>query len=124
MGRAHAPRVYVSNEESGDISVIDSATDTVIATIPVGKRPRRLSVSPDNKTVYVALSGSPIGGPGVKESDLPPADKALDGIGVVDVSQKKLVRKIDSGSDPENFALSGDGTLLYVSNEDNAKTSV
>ena len=30
--------VCVSNERSGDVSVIDSATNQVIDTIPVGKR--------------------------------------------------------------------------------------
>src|SRR5262245_5315130 len=36
----HGPRVYVSNEDSNNISVIDPATDEVTATIFVGKRPR------------------------------------------------------------------------------------
>jgi DNA-binding beta-propeller fold protein YncE len=35
----------------------------VIATIPVGKRPRGIHVSPDGKTVYVAVSGTPIEAP-------------------------------------------------------------
>ena len=30
------PRAYVSNEKSNDLTVIDTATDTVIATVPVG----------------------------------------------------------------------------------------
>src|SRR5690242_2448045 len=52
-------RVYVTNEASGDISVIDPATQSVIATVKVGKRPRGLKVSPDGTMLYVALSGSP-----------------------------------------------------------------
>ena len=32
----------------------------VVATIPVGKRPRGIHASPDGKTVYVALSGTPV----------------------------------------------------------------
>src|SRR4051812_42200108 len=92
-------RIYVSNERSGDVSVIDPATNRVVATIPVGKRPRGIRVSKDGKTVYVALSGSPIGGPGVKDEDLPPADKKADGIAVVDVATGKFVKKLNSGSD-------------------------
>ena len=60
-------RVYVTNEVSGDMTVIDSATYNVIATVPLGKRPRGIHASPDRKTIYVALSGSPIGGPDVDE---------------------------------------------------------
>src|SRR5437867_12331096 len=55
--------VCVSNEKSGDLTVIDGGSRTVIATIPVGKRPRGILASPDGKTVYVALSGTPISGP-------------------------------------------------------------
>lgn len=117
-------RIYVTNEVSGDLSVIDSVKMETIATIPLGKRPRGIVSSPDGKTIYVALSGSPIGGPGVDESTLPPPDKNADGIGVFDVQQNKLLRLIKSGSDPENFDLSKDGKLLYVSNEDAGGASV
>jgi hypothetical protein len=40
----------------------------------------------------VALSGSPIAPPGVDESTLPPPDKRADGIGVVSVADRKLLR--------------------------------
>ena len=51
--------VYVTNENSGDLTIIDAGKNTAIATIPLGKRPRGISVSPDRKFLYVALSGSP-----------------------------------------------------------------
>jgi YVTN family beta-propeller protein len=117
-------RLYVTNEVSGDMTVIDSATYNVIATVPLGKRPRGIHASPDRKTIYVALSGSPIAGPGVDESTLPPPDKSADGIGVFDVAQNKVVRVIKGGSDPENFDVSKDGTQLYISNEDDSAVSV
>jgi YVTN family beta-propeller protein len=117
-------RLYVTNEVSGDMTIIDSATYSVIATVPLGKRPRGIHASPDRKTIYVALSGSPIAGPDVDESTLPPPDKNADGIGVFDVQQKKVVRVIHGGSDPENFDVSKDGTQLYISNEDDAAVSV
>jgi len=117
-------RVYVTNEVSGDLTVIDSESMNVVSKIPLGKRPRGIHASPDGKTIYVALSGSPIAGPGVDESKLPPADKSADGIGVFDVAQQKLLRVIPSGSDPEEFDLSKDGKLLYVSNEDVGGVSI
>ena len=64
------PRIYVTNERSGDLSVIDGTTLEVVATVPLGKRPRGIHVSPDGKLIYVALSGSPIAGPGVDETPL------------------------------------------------------
>lgn len=119
-----AYRVYVTNEASGDLSVIDPIRHEVVATVKLGKRPRGIHASPDGKTIYVALSGSPMAPPGVDESTLPPPDRSADGIGVFDVDSHKLLRVIPSGSDPEEFDLSKDGRLLFVSNEDAAKASI
>ena len=118
------PRIYVTNEVSGDLSVIDVGTLKVIATVPLGKRPRGIHSSPDHKTLYVALSGTPIAGPDVDESTLPPPDKSADGIGVYDVAQNKMLRIIPGGSDPENFDISKDGKQLYISNEDISAMSI
>ena len=52
---AAEPLVYVSNERSNSVTVIDASSDKVVATIPVGNRPRGIGVSPDGKTIYVAL---------------------------------------------------------------------
>jgi YVTN family beta-propeller protein len=131
-------QVFVSNERSGDVTVINGSDFKVVGTIPVGKRPRGIQSSPDGKTVYVALSGTPIAAPpqldahgnpifrrgGDDDDDNANADKAADGIGVVDVAQKKLTGKISAGSDPEEFSLSKDGSRLYVSNEDVKTASV
>src|SRR5579863_5084668 len=56
-------QIFVSNERSGDVTIIDGADFKVVGTLPVGKRPRGIHVSPDGKRVYVALSGTPIEGP-------------------------------------------------------------
>ena len=121
---SQAPRLYVTNEVSGDLSIIDSASMKSIATVPLGKRPRGIHASPDGKLLYVALSGTPIAGPDVDESTLPPSDHSLDGIGVFDVAQSKVVRTIHGGSDPENFDISKDGKQLYISNEDISAVSI
>ena len=55
---------------------------------------------------------------------LPPPDKKADGIGVFDVTQNKLSKVIKGGSDPEEFSLSKDGNLLYISNEDAGGASI
>jgi YVTN family beta-propeller protein len=112
------PRAYISNETSGDMTIIDLTKLEAVATVPLGKRPRGIHASPDGQTIYVALSGTPPAPPGVDESTLPPPDKSADGIGVWDVKQNKLVRMMQGGSDPENFAVSPDGKTIYVSNED------
>jgi len=111
---------YVTNEGSGELTVIDVASDSVVSSIAVGTRPRGLRVSEDGKTVYVALSGSPRCPPTMpdEECEKLKADKSKDGIGVVDVASRKVTRVLPGGSDPETFDISRDGTRLFVSNED------
>jgi len=117
-------RVYVTNEEAGTLTVINADTQAVITTALLGKRPRGIKVSPDQKSLYIALSGSPTAGPGVDEKTLPPPDRTADGIGEIDVDTYKVKRIIHSGTDPEQIAISNDGARLYVSNEDAAGLSV
>jgi YVTN family beta-propeller protein len=116
-------RLYVSDETGGNVVIVDPQQAAVIARIPVGKRPRGIQISPDHRRAYVALSGSPMAGPNVDESKLPPPDRRYDGIGVIDIAAQRLINTYPSGIDPEAFALSHDGRVLYVSNEDDARMS-
>jgi len=140
VSRAGGYQIFVSNEKSDNVTVINGSDFTVTATIPVGKRPRGLQSSPDGKTVYVALSGTPVKAPpqldakgnpiftsGKKDDDDDDdvaADKAADGVGVIGVAGLKLTTKLKAGSDPEEFALSRDGKHIYISNEDVKTASV
>lgn len=115
--------LWITNEASGDITIVDETTGSVLAHVPVGKRPRGIRFSRDRKLAFVAVSGSPNAPPGTDESTLPPPDHALDGIAVIDVATRAPVRTLKSGTDPETFDLSPDGKALYVANEDAATLS-
>src|SRR5712671_6686442 len=117
-------KVYITNEMSGDFTVIDADRQTVIGTYAIGKRPRGIKVSPDGKSLYVALSGSPNAGPGVDPKTLPPPERNADGIGEIDVVTHKVKRIIRAGNDPEQLDISADGQRLYVANEDAAQVSI
>src|SRR6266404_7230199 len=90
--------VYVTNETSGNLTVIDGATHAVRTTIPLGKRPRGVRAAADGNRLFIALSGSPLAPPGVDESKLPPPDRTADGIGVVDLATGKLTTVLKAGS--------------------------
>ncbi len=49
-----APFAYVTNEGFNNVSVIDTATNTVVAAVPVGSRPRGVAITPDGAFAYVA----------------------------------------------------------------------
>lgn len=97
-------RVFVTNERSNTVSVINGTTHQLEATIEIGERPRGIGISPDGSEVYVAIS---------KE----------DKIAVFDPKSLKVLRKFNAGEDPEAFAVHPNGNI-YISNEDSAKATV
>ncbi|NNL99437.1 MAG: PQQ-dependent catabolism-associated beta-propeller protein [Gammaproteobacteria bacterium] len=101
---APSNRVFVTNERGDSVTVIDAATNQVVGTIDVGKRPRGIGIAPDGSEIYVALA-------------------AENAIAVIDPVAMEVVRKFPSGDDPEAFAVNTNG-YLYISNEDDAKASV
>jgi YVTN family beta-propeller protein len=118
--------IYVTNELSGDLTIINGDTLKVEATVALGKRPRGIEATADHAWLFVALSGSPIQGPpGTRPGDddddekqLAPAGKAADGIGQFDIATRKLTRIIRGVSDPEKLSVTADGRRLYVASED------
>ncbi len=97
-------RVFVTNEKSDSVSVINGSTNKVEATIDIGERPRGIGISPDGSEVYVAIS---------EENK----------IVAFDPQSLKIIREFDAGEDPEAFAVHPNGNI-YISNEDDAKATV
>jgi len=123
---AMTARAYVSNEDGGSVSVLDTESATKIASIDVGKRPRGLKLSRDGSRLFVAVSGLPKCPPSVPDEECARRERDLkaDGIAVVDTASRKLIKVLAAGSDPEQFAMSNDGRQLYVANEDAGLLSV
>ena len=48
----------MANQGSNDVTVINTATNTVVATIPVGSQPIGAAVTPDGTRVYVTNTAS------------------------------------------------------------------
>ncbi len=100
-----ADTVYVSNEKSNTISVVDGDKLQVVATIKVGRRPRGITFNEDMTRIYVCVGD----------------DNRID---VIDVATQKMVDRLPSGPDPELFVLEPGGRHLYVANEDDNMVSV
>jgi YVTN family beta-propeller protein len=98
-------RVFVTNATNDNLSVIDRATDTVAATVRLtidpridrfrGLLPFGLALSPDEKRLYVALSG-------------------LNAVEVVDAESLQVLGAIPTGWFPTKLAVSPDGKWIAV----------
>jgi quinoprotein dehydrogenase-associated probable ABC transporter substrate-binding protein len=121
-----AERVYVTNEDAGTVSILSTATQSVIGEVAVGTRPRGVEVGRDGERLYVALSGSPKCPPTLPDEECAKlaADKTKDGIAVVDVRRREVLRVLPGGSDPEEFDVDSVDGRLFVSNEDAAELSI
>jgi YVTN family beta-propeller protein len=91
--------VYVSLQDSDELMAIDLATHAPRWKIPVGKMPADVYLSPDNKRLFVGLTG----------------DRFVE---AYDVSgpQPKLLQRIGTGDGAHAFRAKGDGRHLFVSN--------
>jgi PQQ-dependent catabolism-associated beta-propeller protein len=106
--------IFITNERSGTITVIDSTTDKIIDTIPVGGRPRGIRIGGSGRFAYVAVSAP------FKDQTA----KGFDRVIVLDTSTGKIHKSIDVGADPEQLAVDPDERHVYVSNEDDGTATV
>jgi YVTN family beta-propeller protein len=90
--------VYVSDEFTNTVSVIDGVTNTLTATIPVGPAPGSLAITPDGLTLYVLLQG-------------------IDGVQVINTATKTAGTVFGAGSIATQLAVSPDGKYLYSMSE-------
>ncbi len=58
MPLSPAPRAYVANRLSASVSVIATATNTVVATVASGSGPVGVAVTPDGSRAYVTNTAS------------------------------------------------------------------
>jgi YVTN family beta-propeller protein len=86
--------VYVANWGADNVSVIDVATNGIVATVAVGLRPVDVAVAPDGLTAYVANSGS------------------LD-VSRIDTATNTVTATIPLGHSPAHI-VAADGDLVYV----------
>jgi YVTN family beta-propeller protein len=92
---ASGPKVYVGNFKDNTVSVIDTGTGTVVATVPVSAGPHGMALTNDGRTAYVSGDGS-------------------SSVDVIDTATDKVVKTIEVGKTPNGIALTPDNRLLVV----------
>lgn len=120
---ADGSRVYVALNLKHAVAVIDTATRTVQAQVPVGEYPYTTLVSADGSKVYVSNWGGRVPGPGdFTDGMFPVIVDRRTGIpvsgtvSVIDTTTRSVVKTIDVGLHPTGMALSADGQRVYVTN--------
>ena len=81
----------------GTVSVIDAATNTLIATVPVESSPVGVAITPDGTKAYVANRGSDI-------------------VSVIDTATNTVTAMVNVGSGPTGVVVTPDGKKAYVTN--------
>jgi YVTN family beta-propeller protein len=86
-----------SNSLDTTISVIDTSTNTVVATPTVGTSPFGVAITPNGAFAYVA-------------------NFASDDVSVLATASNTVVNTVPVGSNPKGVAVTPDGTFVYVAN--------
>lgn len=114
--------LITANRGSGDIALIDRASERVLARVPIGQNPEFVRVR--GSFAFVSFEPSSAGGPPTAPGATPPEAKDDDDeeveparIAVVDLQARRVVREIVAGKETEGIEFAADGKRIVVSNE-------
>ena len=85
-------RAYVANQGSNNVSVINLATNTVIATVPVGTLPRKIALTPDGTHLVLNQSNN---------------------VSVIDLATNTVTATVPVGPNYTGIGVTTDGTQVY-----------
>ncbi|MGP8078363.1 MAG: hypothetical protein ACLQC7_01700 [Thermoplasmata archaeon] len=99
--------VFVASQFSDNVSAISVATDTILASIPVGSEPAPQAIALDttNWTVYVVNSGS-------------------DNVSVISVAEDAVLSSVTVGATPDAVVVDSANHNVYVANGGSASVSI
>ncbi len=96
---------YITNYCDDNISIINTTTNTVTATVNVGTRPVGIAVTPDGKSVYVV-------------------NELSDNVSVINTTTNTVTATVNVGTGPVGAAVTPDGKSVYVANSNIETVSV
>jgi YVTN family beta-propeller protein len=122
-------KVYVADEESSTVSVIDAASFKKIGSIKVGQGPHNVQVTSDGKLLWVTNNGEPAEATTkMSPKEMPKSEHgAMAGSGavwVIDTATDKVITKVPVGMHPAHVVVAKDGRGAYVTNGGDNSVSV
>jgi YVTN family beta-propeller protein len=142
-----ATYAYITNDRDGTVSVIDTATSTLVDTVHVGNSPWGVAVSADGTKVYVTNHDSnnvsiinaendivtatvPVGSSPWGIAVNPAGTKVYvanigsNNVSVIDTATNTVTATVLVGQSPNGIAVTPDGTKVYVTNGNSGTVSV
>ena len=98
-------QLYVAQSGANSVTVVDAASNDLLATIPVGSAPLRLAATPTGQTVYVVNNGS-------------------DTVSAISTASNTVTATIPVGTGPTSLAVTPDGSRVFVANRTSGTVSV
>jgi YVTN family beta-propeller protein len=98
-------RLFVSNEETAEITVLELPAGRIAGNVQVGKEPEGVSVHPDGKFIYVACEG---------DSE----------VVAIDAGTLKVVSRMRTLLRPRSIVFNKDGSTAFVTDERSAAVTV
>lgn len=96
---------YIANQFSNSVSVVNTTTNTVVATVPVGAHPTGVAASADGSSVYITNNGD-------------------NTVSVINTATNTVSATIPVGTAPYGICVSPDGNRVYVANQNSGSISV
>jgi YVTN family beta-propeller protein len=102
-------RIYVANYGSNNVSIIDGASNTVVAAVAlaVGNYPWAVAINPNTNLIYVANGGY-----------------TSNNVSVIDGASDTIVATVAGGSWPDGVAVNANTNRIYVANSADDTISV
>jgi YVTN family beta-propeller protein len=97
--------IFVSNEKTNNIIVIDPKTYKVVNDIKVARRPRDMHFNADHTKLYIACGDDDV-------------------IDILDVAKQQVIGRLKTGPSPEAFGMDEKRSRIYVSDEEGSSLSV
>lgn len=91
------PKRFLAPAPGTIVTVIDTTTNTVTATIPVGTIPHGIAVTPNGSFAYVA-------------------NVASNAVSVIDTTNNTVTATVPVGNNPFEVAITPSGAFAYVTN--------
>ena len=97
--------IFVSNEKSNNVIVLEPKTYKMLKDIKTSRRPRDMHFNADHSKLYVACGDDDV-------------------IDIVDVAKLAVIGKLNTGVSPETFAIDEKRGRIYVADEESASLSI